>query len=120
MRILIVESLQARAETWASHLQSAGASVVLAFDQTSAVAYLNAQIFDVMLLDLNLTSGAALAVADYAGFRQPSLRVLCLTDGTVFNDGSIFQHCVNASAFLGAETPLDDLAAVVEHLGRVA
>ncbi len=51
------------------------------------------------MLDLMLDEGSALAVADFAAFRQPWAKVMFLTDSAVFSDGSIFTHCQNACGY---------------------
>lgn len=73
--------------------------------------------FDVIILDLVLATGSALAVADVAQFRQPDTSVIFVTDTSFFSDGSIFSIMPNARAFLPTRTPPDDLAAVVEYYG---
>ncbi|MDZ4096210.1 MAG: hypothetical protein U1D35_15030 [Paracoccaceae bacterium] len=115
MRVLIVQSKTELAQYWGEHLQGLGWDVSIAQDQASAITILQTYPVQIMLLDLMLCNGAALAVADYAGFRQPLLRVVFVTDTAVFSDGSIFQHCANACAFLQSATPVADLAALVEH-----
>lgn len=120
MRVLIVESRKPLAQLWADHLRGLGWEVRVAHDQAAAIRVLNIEAVQIMLLDLVLDQGAALAVADYAGFRQPDLRVVFLTDTSVFSDGSIFRHCANACAYLQSEIPVSDLAALVEHYARAA
>lgn len=120
MHVLIVESRQPLAESWSDHLRGLGWTVFVAHDQAAAIQVLQTCSVQVMLLDLVLDHGSALAVADYAGFRHPDLQVVFLTDTAVFSDGSIFAHCANARAFLQAQTPVTDLGALVEHLARAA
>jgi len=64
-----------------------------------------------------LENGSALAVADYANYRQPDARVIFVTNTSFFSDGSIFAHSANARAFVPSGTPPEDLAAMVEHYG---
>lgn len=120
MHVLIVQTQIKLARHWAEYLQQLGWDVSVAQDQASAVSVLQTQSVQIMLLDLMLRDGSALAVADYAGFRQPLLRVVFVTDTAVFSDGSIFQHCANACAFLQSATPVADLAALVEHHAHAA
>ena len=72
---------------------------------------------DVIILDLVLGQGSAIAVADIASFRQPMARVIFVTNTSFFSDGSIFQHIPNACAFLPSGTAPEDLAAVADHYG---
>lgn len=119
MNVLIVESVVALAGIWQRHLERQGADVTLAQTADQAVRHISDQDFDVIVLDLVLHDGSALAVADYAQFRQPDTNVIFVTDTTFFSDGSIFAVTPNARAFVQSTTPVEDLAAMVEHYGAV-
>ncbi|WP_026757223.1 response regulator transcription factor [Sediminimonas qiaohouensis] len=118
MRVLIVEPEPELGRLWQRHLERQGAIVTLVPDQDSAIEALRADDVSVIILDLLVAQGSALAVADYANYRRPDARVIFVTNTTFFSDGSIFQHCGNACAFLRTGTPPEDLAAMVEHFGR--
>ena len=60
---------------------------------------------------------SALAVADYASYRLPDARVICVTNTSFFSDGSIFAHIGNASTLVPIGTPPEDIAAMVEYYG---
>ena len=113
--VLIVESREELGMLWKRHLERLGASVRLVSDQSSAVTLIETAPFQIIVLDLVLSDGSALAVADIASFRQPEARVIFVTNTSFFSDGSIFQHCANACALVPSATPPDDLAAMVEH-----
>lgn len=115
MQVLIVESEPSLGAIWKRHLERMGKSVTLVHSQEEAVAELTARPYAILVLDLFLNSGSALAVADYAGFRRPEMRVLFVSRRSFFADGSIFQHAANACALMPSDTPLDDLDAVVDH-----
>ncbi|MEO9685171.1 MAG: response regulator [Tateyamaria sp.] len=117
MNVLIVESRPDLALIWTRHLERQGYVVAQAEDQESAVLYLAENQTDIIVLDLVLKQGSALAVADFASYRHPDARVIFVTDTTFFSDGSIFNHASNACAFLPAGTPPEDLAAMVAHYG---
>ena len=117
MDVLIVESKAALAELWKRHLERLGARVSLATTQDDAIDQLRERAFRVIILDLVLDEGSALAVSDFASYRHPGARVIFVTNTTFFSDGSIFQHCTNACAFVPSATAPDDLAAMVEHYG---
>ena len=115
MKVLIVESEAPLGEIWQRHLERQGARVERAGDQYSAIRRLQDRQFDIIVLNLVLSTGSALAVADFASYRWPETRVIFVTDTSFFSDGSIFQHAPNACAFVHSETPPEDLAAMVEH-----
>jgi DNA-binding response OmpR family regulator len=120
MDVLIVESSGELALLWQRHLLRQGAAVTIASCGDAAVACLTERAFDVIILDLVLAHGSALAVADYAQFRLPDSSVIFVTDTTFFSDGSIFALNANARALVQTSTPPEDLAAMVAHYGRAA
>lgn len=120
MQVLIVESNLALAELWQRHLERHGIVVALAQSSDAAVAMISATRFDVIILDLILSQGSAIGVADFAQYRHPDVSVIFVTDTSFFSDGSIFSLIPNARAFVQSSTPPEDLHAMVEHFGRVA
>lgn len=120
MNVLIVESRRALAQLWKRHVLRLGAHVTLAATQSEAIACLADQEFEVVILDLVLGEGSALAVSDFASYRWPKARVIFVTNTTFFSDGSIFQHCANACAYMPSATKPEDLAAMVEHYARAS
>lgn len=117
MNVLIVESRPELGVLWQRHLERQGAVVSLVHGQNEAVEYLSEHAADIIVMDLVLGEGSALAVADFASYRHPNARVIFVTDTSFFSDGSIFNHSSNACAFVPAGTPPEDLAAMVEHYG---
>ena len=117
MQVLIVESNPDLGGLWQRHLQRMGADVELALDQGAAIHALRMRPFDIIVLDLVLEDGAALAIADFASYRRPDARVIFVTNTSFFSDGSIFNVSSNACAFIQSGTPPEDLAAMVEHYG---
>lgn len=117
MNVLIVESRPELSLLWMRHLERKGYDVARAHSQDDAVAHLSVEKADIIVLDLVLEQGSALAVADFASYRHPDARVIFVTNTTFFSDGSIFNHASNACAFLPSGTPPEDLAAMVAHYG---
>lgn len=117
MRVLIVQSKKNLGELWKRHLERLDAHVTHVQTGDQALAAIDKEIFDVIVLDLVLSEGSALTVADLAQFRQPQANVVFVTDTTFFSDGSIFNHSPNARAFVESATPPRDLAAIVHHYG---
>lgn len=117
MNVLIVESNRDLGLLWKKHLDRQGAETRLAVGQSDAVNHLLRNNFEILVIDLVLTEGSALAIADFASYRQPEARVIFVTNTTFFSDGSIFQHSANACAFIQSDAPPEDIAAMVEHFG---
>lgn len=115
MKVLIVESNPDLGTIWMRHLQRQGAEVSLVHSQEAAILEMYNQEFDIIVLDLVLEGGSALAVADFASYRRPEARVIFVTNTTFFSDGSIFAHSPNACAYVQSNTPPEDLVAMVEH-----
>jgi DNA-binding NtrC family response regulator len=116
-RVLIVESVPELATLWQSHLVRWGMSASFVTTQDAAIAHLAEYEIDIIILDLVIEDGSALAVSDYANYRQPDARVIFVTNTSFFSDGSIFAHSANARAFVQTNTPPEDLAAMVAHYG---
>lgn len=115
MNVLIVESKPELGKLWQRHLERMEADVTLVHTQEAAIFALCGKDFQIIVLDLVLDQGSALAVADFASYRRPDARVIFVTNTSFFSDGSIFAHSSNACAYVQSETPPEDLAAMVEH-----
>ncbi len=116
--VLIVANSPELSRIWARHLNRLGHEATVVHAQEAAVDCLRQNVFDVIVLDLMLQDGSAFAVADYASYRYPNTRVVFVTNGTFFSDGSIFNHMPNAAALVAERTPPGDLAAIVQYHGR--
>ena len=117
LRVLIVQSDAALGADWAQHLEGQGLAVTLAATADAALKALRRRDFHAIILDMVLSDGNALIVADIAAFRQPGASVICVTDDSFFSDGSIFNHCATARLMLERGTPPEELAAIVSHYG---
>ncbi|MCF6444910.1 response regulator [Nereida sp. MMG025] len=115
MNVLIVESDRDLGQIWSDHIARQGCRVTLVGSEDAAAKATLTDKFQVIILDLDLEEGSALAFADLASYRQPDSKILFVTKTTFFSDGSIFQHVPNACGFMGSNSRPDDLAAVVHH-----
>lgn len=120
MRTLIVQSNYELGQVWARHLVRLGADVQHVVTGQEALDTIQDNHFDVIVLDLILTEGSALTIADYANYTCPDANVIFVTNTTFFSDGSIFAHSSNARAFVESATPPKDLAEIVHHYGQDA
>ena len=116
-RVLIVESVPELATVWQRHLVRQGMHVTSVEGQEKAIEHLSENDTDIIILDLVIEEGCALAISDYANYRQPDARVIFVTNTSFLSDGSIFAHSANARAFVQSSTPPEDLAAMVAHYG---
>lgn len=115
MHVLIVESDHELGRVWERHLQRFGATVSLVASENVAIEQLDAELVDAIVLDLSLTRGSPVAIADYARYRRPDAKVISITSTSFFSDGSIFNLFPNAFAFLPRRTSPEDLTAIVAH-----
>lgn len=115
MHVLIVESNVDLGRLWSKHLERLGFQVTLVAGQDQAFEALHGSEISIIVLNVVLEQGSAFAVADYANYRFPHLKVVFVTSSSFFSDGSIFRHAANACAFMPSATPPEDLAAMVEH-----
>ena len=120
MVVLIVANNPELSRIWSRHLERLGHEVSVVFSQAEAANYMRVHSVDVIVLSLDLEDGSAIAIADYASYRWPNARVVFVTNTTFFSDGSIFNHIPHAAAMLPAQTPPNDLAAIVEYHGRAS
>lgn len=121
MQILIAESNVELGKVWAGHLRRQGAEVDLRHSQRDATEAMGEVSYDLLVVNLAMGEASAIALADYAAYKDPATKVIFVTGSSFFSDGSIFTHCPNACACLPEHTPAKDLAALVEyHLGKVA
>ena len=119
MNVLIVESNPNLGKVWQAHVERMGAGIVqVAGSQDCAIQEIMRRNWDVIVLNLVLDDGGAMAVADYANYRQPKARVIIINSSSFFSDGSIFNHISNARAVLPTSTKPNDLAAMVAHYGQ--
>lgn len=115
MNVLIVESQADLGTLWQKHMERQGMIVNLVNGYDDAIEHLTEHAPDIIILDLVLPQGSALAISDFASYRHPDARVIFVTNTSFFSDGSIFAHSNNACAFVQSETPPEDLTAMVEH-----
>ena len=89
--------------------------VDVASDEAQAYEALSKRAYALIILDVDLEAGNALAISDMAGYRQPLARVVFITSSSFFSDGSLFQLFPNACAYLHSATAPDDIADVATH-----
>ncbi|MEP1520831.1 response regulator [Ascidiaceihabitans sp.] len=115
MNVLIVESQAHLGAIWKQHMERNGMIVTLVTGHDEAISHLTDHSPDIIILDLVLPDGNALAISDFASFRHPDARVIFVTNTSFFSDGSIFAHANNACAYVQSATPPEDLTAMVAH-----
>ncbi|MCZ4353176.1 hypothetical protein O4H61_11670 [Roseovarius aestuarii] len=120
MKVLIAESNPDLGRLWQRHMDRQGMTTRLETGQSGAISALQTQSFDVIVLNLVLSEGSAIAIADFASYRHPESQIVFVTNTSFFSDGSIFSLNANTRALVQTDTPPEDLTAMVEHYGRIA
>jgi DNA-binding NtrC family response regulator len=115
VKVLIVEHNRDLARIWAGFLGRQGMSCVLAATADEAYGALRVEGFDALVLDMELEGGDAIAVADFASYRNPEIPIIAVTARGFFSDSAIFELVPNARGLLRAPLRLEDMAALVEH-----
>lgn len=116
--ILIVGNHVELSELWARHIQRLGLRTKVVVSQEEAVECLSEVCPSGILLDLMLSDGSAMAVADYASYRHPSVPVVFVSCSRFFSDGSIFSLIQNAAALVPENTSPADIAEILAYHGR--
>jgi DNA-binding NtrC family response regulator len=115
VRVLIVEHNRDLARIWAGFLSRQGMACRIAEGEAEATVALRDEPFDALVLDMELPEGAALAVADFATYRNPEIPIIAVTAHGFFSDSAIFELIPNARGLLRAPLRPEDMAALVEH-----
>ncbi|MFK5997193.1 MAG: response regulator [Rhodobacterales bacterium] len=117
-KVLIVEARTSLGKLWQSFLQRQGCDVDLAGNQPDAIGKLRFKNWDVLVIDLMLPDASALAISDFASYKNPDIAIIVVSASSFFSDGSIFEHLSNARGFMNQPVEAEDLAAVVDHCMR--
>ena len=113
--ILIVASNRDLSRIWAKHIERQNHVVEIVDSQAEAVRFLSENMPKVVVLDVMLQNGSAIAVADFASYRNADTRIVFVTRSTFFSDGSLFQHIPNTAAIVPEATSPGDLAEIVSY-----
>ncbi len=117
-QVLIVEAQESLGKLWQNFLERQGFDVALVGDQRAAIEKLRFDQWDVLVIDLMLPASSALAISDYASYKNPDISIIVVSANSFFSDGSIFELLPNARGFMNQPIEPDDLAAVVDHCSR--
>ena len=91
INVLIIKEEFELARLWERALVRLGAKVQVARSAQMAIEHMRQQFFEIIVLDLDLSQGAAVGIADFASYRWPDTRVLFVTNGTFFRMDRFFR-----------------------------
>jgi DNA-binding NtrC family response regulator len=115
VQVLIVEDNRDLARIWSGFLSRQGLHCTVASAQADAFEALRDRAFDALVLDVEIPNGEALAIADFATYRNPEIPIIAVTARNFFSDTAIFELIPNARGLLRAPLRPDDMAALVSH-----
>ncbi len=115
MKILLVQHNEGLSDLWTAFLRREGIDVTQAFTQSEAIDILRFSDFDALVLDVVLSDGGAIAISDYATYRNPEIPIIAVTSGSFFSDGSIFELIPNARSLMRTPIRPFDLAVILDH-----
>jgi DNA-binding NtrC family response regulator len=119
-QVLIVEAQEKLGLLWQKFLIQQGFDVDLAVNQPEAIEKLQFHSWDVLVIDLVMPNASALAISDFASYKNPDISIIVVSASSFFSDGSIFDILPNARGFMNQPVEPDDLAAVVDHCSKTA
>lgn len=114
MHTLVVQENEGLGRIWCRFLSRRGLQAELCCSVDDGLARLRARTADVLVFDPAI-SGGALALADYATYRNPEVKILAVTGSTFFSDDTIYTLIPNARGVLHPPVRPEDLAAYLEH-----
>lgn len=117
MKVLIVEAKPELARIWARFLEQRGLRCVLASTEQEAMEALRERAFDALILDMDMPNGEALAIADFAAYRNSDIPIIAVSAQGFFSDGAVFELIPSARGLLHEPLRAEDMAALVEHYG---
>ena len=117
VRVLIVQPSLELAGVWARFLERRGMLPTLAATAAEAFEALRLCNYGALVLDMEMPAGEAIAVADFATYRDPDVPIIAVTSRGFFSDSAVFELIPNARGLLRPPLKLDDMAALVEHYG---
>lgn len=120
MRILIAQHDHALAAFWGNFLERHGVTATLTHTREQAISALRFAHFDALVLDVELADGGAIAVSDFAAYRQPEIPIVAVSSTGFFSDGTLFDLIPNARSLMREPVLPSDLAAVLDHYAGAA
>ena len=120
MKCLVADDNADLARLWALALEGDGHDVTVCTDGDAAVNQMRVQDFDLLILDLFMPGGGALALARVAVYNNPAAQVLVVTGADCFAFGELLEMGDNIAMVLRKPVSPTDLRSYVAHLAQKA
>ncbi len=116
MKCLVADDNPDLARLWAPALSADGHDVTACTDGHDAVNQMRVANFDLLVLDLFMPGGGALALARVAIYNNPDAQVLVVTGADCFAYGELLEMGDNIAMVLRKPVSPRDLRSFVSHL----
>ena len=116
MKCLVADDNADLARLWALAIEGDGHDVTVCTDGDAAVNQMRVQDFDLLILDLFMPGGGALALARVAVYNNPAAQVLIVTGADCFAFGELLEMGDNIAMVLRKPVSPNDLRSYVAHL----
>lgn len=120
MKCLVADDNADLARLWALAIEADGHDVTVCTDGDAAVNQMRVQDFDLLILDLFMPGGGALALARVAVYNNPAAQVLVVTGADCFAFGELLEMGDNIAMVLRKPVSPTDLRSYVAHLAQKA
>lgn len=118
MDVLVVEDDPNLSALWGEVLETAGHDVLQVETEAEALALLQRQPFDLVVLDLCLNGRNALGAATFATYRNPSCKVVLVSGSAEYSRKALFASSPAVAATLRKPVDIEDLVNVCRAVGR--
>ena len=116
MKCLVADDNADLARLWALALSADGHHVTTCIDGHDAVNQMRVADFDLLVLDLFMPGGGALALARVAIYNNPDAQVVVITGAECFAYGELLEMGENIAMVLRKPVSPKDLRSLVSHL----
>ena len=118
MTILIVSRERDLVARWRAAFEMDGFDVIHAHDAHDARKAVLTYRISLALLDLEDTTLTPLVLADLLAYRHPDVSILPITQGSLFNDGSLYSVMPNVRFMVTPAMETGDVQAAVDYCLR--
>ena len=118
MKILVVEDDPNLGALWGEVLERSGHRITLVDTETAALAILQRDSHDLVVLDMCMQGRNALGVATLATYRNQYCKVVVISGSAEYSRQTLFAMSPAVAATLRKPVDIEDLVEVCERVGR--
>jgi DNA-binding NtrC family response regulator len=118
MKVLVVVDDPNLRSLWGREFEQAGLDVLRVENEIRAIGELQANPYDLVVIDLCPNREIALGVTTFATYRNPSCKVVVVCGSSGFSRGQLFAMSPAVAAALRKPVDIEDLMEVCERVVR--